>query len=74
MKNQKQAQINPAEVEMSFCPKCNGNVFDKKYHAFRLSRLAPSNPTAKDLDFAQPAYLQCANPLCSHILEEVTPG
>ena len=73
MKNKKQAQINPAEVVEYLCPECGGAPFDVRVKLARLPKLAMSNPSGKDLLFATSIY-QCANLVCKHILEEVTPG
>jgi len=73
MKNQKQAQINPADMIEYLCPKCNGTAFDVKVRIFKVSKLAPSNPSGKDVFMSMPIY-KCGSPICSHILEEVTPG
>ena len=73
MKNQKQAQINPAEVVEYLCPECGGVPFDVRVQLARLPKLAMSNSSGKDQFMAMPIY-QCSNPLCRHILKEVTPG
>ena len=72
MKNQKQVQINPADAVEYLCPECNGSVFDEKRKIFRIPKLAMSNPTGADIVMATPIY-RCSNPLCLHVLKEVTP-
>ena len=73
MKNQKQAQINPADATEYLCPECKGTTFDVKVRIFKVSKLAPSNPSGKDVFMSAPVY-QCGNPTCGRMLEEVTPG
>ena len=68
-----QVKVNLEDATEFLCPECSGNLFNLTYKILKISKIAPSNPTGKDL--MQPApYFKCANKKCGHLLKNVRPA
>ena len=66
-------RIAAGDIVEFLCPKCKGNLFDIKYKIGKVSKVAMSNPTTRELFIVQSVY-KCASRRCGHVLKEVLPG
>lgn len=69
---QKQVNIDLSNAEEMICPECEHNFFDVAYRIFKISKLAPGNPSGQDLMVPQQVF-RCLNKTCQHIIENTVP-
>jgi len=72
--NQKQQPIN-IDLREGWdepCPKCGKNIYTVVFKIIKVSSLAKSNPTGRDIMIPQ-SHFKCDNKKCGHLMKDIRP-
>jgi len=72
MNQRQQVNIDLSEGSEEPCPKCGKNIYNVVFKIIKISKLAKSNPTGKDIMIPQ-SYFKCENKKCGHLMKGIRP-